>query len=77
MKIALANDHGGFEAKIRIKEFLKEKGYIVEDFGCDCVDSCDYPDYAAPAVKSVVQGKNDRAILICTNGIGKIGRAHV
>lgn len=70
MKIALANDHAGYEAKIKIKELLEQESHSVQDFGSHDSGSCDYPDYAIPAVKSVVDGKNDRAILICTNGIG-------
>jgi ribose 5-phosphate isomerase B len=70
MKIALANDHGGFLAKLKIKAMLEKQGHIVQDFGCHNSDSCDYPDYAIPAVQSVVDKKNERAILICTNGIG-------
>ena len=70
MKIALANDHGGFSAKLAVKKWLEKKGHVVQDFGCHNIDSCDYPDYAIPAVQSVVDKINDRAILICTNGIG-------
>lgn len=70
MRIALANDHGGFLVKLQIQKLLEEQGHVVQDFGCHNIDSCDYPDYAIPAVQSVVDKKNDRAILICTNGIG-------
>lgn len=70
MKIALASDHGGYEAKKVIREMLEQQGYEIDDFGCDSTSSCDYPDFGIPAAKSVVDGKNDRAVLICTNGIG-------
>ena len=70
MKIAIASDHGGFEAKQKLVTFLKSLGHEIEDFGCSNEESCDYPDYGIPAVKSIATGKNDRGILICTNGIG-------
>ncbi|MBN1901901.1 ribose 5-phosphate isomerase B [Candidatus Sumerlaeota bacterium] len=70
MKIALASDHGGFSVKMKIRETLERQGHSIQDFGCHNLDSCDYPDFAIPAVQSVVDKKNDRAILICTNGIG-------
>ena len=70
MKIAVACYHAGFEFKNRLIEYLREKGHTPQDFGCQSSESCDYPDYAIPAVQSVVEGKNDRAILICSNGLG-------
>ncbi len=70
MKIALANDHAGYEVKIKIKELLTKEGHAVEDFGSNSPEPSDYPDYAIPAVQSIVDGKNERAILICSNGIG-------
>ena len=70
MKIAVANDHAGFEFKNKLNTFLQSKGYSVDDFGSSSAEPCDYPDYAIPAVKSVIEGKNDRAILICATGLG-------
>jgi len=70
MKIAVANDHAGFEFKNKLKQFLQSKGHKVEDFGSSNAEPSDYPDYAVPAVKSVIEGKNERAILICANGLG-------
>jgi ribose 5-phosphate isomerase B len=70
MKIALACDHGGFDFKNALREKLKKEGHLVHDFGCLTKDSCDYPDFAISACLSVTRGGNDRAILICTNGIG-------
>ena len=40
------------------------------DFGTKSTESCDYPDFAIPAVRGVAEGKAERAILCCTNGIG-------
>ena len=70
MKIAIGADHGGFRLKDDIAALLKELGHEVEDFGCDCGQSVDYPDYAVPVCDAVVEGKADRGILICGTGIG-------
>ena len=52
MKIAIACDHGALDLKLAVKAHLLEKGYEVADFGTDTLDSCDYPDYVAPAAKA-------------------------
>ncbi|WP_313997057.1 ribose 5-phosphate isomerase B [uncultured Paenibacillus sp.] len=70
MKIAIGADHGGFRLKDDIAALLKELGHEVEDFGCDCGQSVDYPDYAVPVCDAVMEGKADRGILICGTGIG-------
>jgi ribose 5-phosphate isomerase B len=70
MKIAIASDHRGFEAKRKLIPMLKQKGYEVHDFGCDSPASCDYPDFAVPASKSVVAGTHDVGIMLDGSGIG-------
>ena len=70
MKIAIGSDHAGYIYKEAIKVLLTESGHEVKDFGTDSAESCDYPDFGIPAAESVSKGKNERAILICTNGIG-------
>ena len=70
MKIALACDHGGYELKQYVIEVLKKLGHSYEDFGCYSMESCDYPDFTAPAARAVAEGDCDRGILICTTGIG-------
>ena len=68
--IASACDHGGYNLKEAVKAHLMEKGYEVKDFGTNSLDSCDYPDYAAPAAKAVADGTCEKGIVICTTGIG-------
>lgn len=68
--IAIACDHGGYELKLAIIEHLTKKGFEVKDFGCDSPSSVDYPDYAYPVAKSVVNGEAEKGILICGTGIG-------
>ena len=70
MKIAIACDHGGYALKEAVKAHLTEKGYEAVDFGTNSTDSCDYPDYAAPAAKAVASGECEKGIVICTTGIG-------
>ena len=40
--IALGSDHGGYDLKCQIEEYLEEKGYEYQDFGCFDRISCDY-----------------------------------
>ncbi|MDY6913184.1 MAG: ribose 5-phosphate isomerase B [Planctomycetota bacterium] len=68
MIIALAADHRGHATKEKVLAMLNE--HQVLDMGTNSSKSCDYPDLAYPAAKSVADGKVDRAILICGSGIG-------
>ncbi|MBN2209874.1 MAG: ribose 5-phosphate isomerase B [Sedimentisphaerales bacterium] len=70
MKIAIACDHRGYEAKELIKSLLQRSGHEVQDFGANESKSSDYPDYAIPASKAVAGQQADRGILICGSGIG-------
>ena len=70
MKVAIGSDHGGFEYKGKIIDFLNKNGYEVKDFGTYSNESCDYPEYAHQVAKAVVSGGFDRGILICGTGIG-------
>ena len=70
MKIALGCDHGALALKNALIPHLEAKGYEVNDFGTYTLDSCDYPDFAAPAAKAVASGECDKGIVLCTTGIG-------
>jgi ribose 5-phosphate isomerase B len=70
MKIAIAADHRGQTAKEKITVLLHEQGHEVLDMGTNSSKSCDYPDLAYPAAKSVADKMVDRAITICGSGIG-------
>ena len=70
MKISIACDHGGYALKEKVKGWLSQAGYEVRDFGCHGTESVDYPDFALPAAEAVAGGEADRAVLICTTGIG-------
>ena len=54
--IALACDHGGYALMQAVKKHLDVLGLPYHDFGTWSEDSCDYPDYAAPAARAVASG---------------------
>lgn len=70
MKIAIGADHGGYRLKDELVTFIQSLGHELEDVGCDCSQSVDYPDYAVPVAELVASGKAERGILICGTGIG-------
>ena len=70
MKIAVACDHGALALKNKVIAHLEAKGYEVVNYGTDTLDSCDYPDFVAPAAKAVASGECEKGILLCTTGIG-------
>lgn len=70
MIIAIGADHGGYDLKEVIKEFLVEKGIEVIDVGCDNKNSCDYPIFAKQVATKVIEGKCQYGIVVCTTGVG-------
>ena len=70
MKLAVACDHRGYEAKRRLLPMLKKMGHEVIDLGCDAPAAVDYPDYAIPASRAVTDGTAEVAILLDGSGIG-------
>ena len=68
--IAIGSDHAGFEYKKAIKQWLKEKGFSVKDFGTTSLDSVDYPDFGHPVAVDVSSGVADFGIVICGSGNG-------
>ncbi len=70
LRIAIGSDHGGFEQKEGLGAWLAAQGHLVEDCGCTCADSVDYPDYAAAVARAVADGRADFGVLVCGTGIG-------
>ena len=56
MKISIASDHGGFDLKEDLRQWLAGLGHEVVDFGCQGHDSCDYADFCEPAARAVLSG---------------------
>ena len=70
VKIAIGADHGGFELKEKIIEYLKLNNFEFEDFGTFSIDSCDYPKIGRKVSSEVDCKKFNRGILVCGSGIG-------
>jgi len=70
MIISMGSDHGGYLLKEHVKKYLTDKGHEIRDFGCDSLDSCDYPQFGAAAARAVADGSCEKGIVICTSGIG-------
>lgn len=68
--VAVGADHGGFEFKEKLKDFLAGLGLNVRDFGTNSKDAVDYPDYAHAVARAVGEGKTDVGIIIDGAGIG-------
>jgi ribose 5-phosphate isomerase B len=68
--VAIGADHGGYQLKQDIKEYLGELGYSVVDCGTDSSVSVDYPDYAFAVAQLVAQGRVWRGIMVDGAGIG-------
>ncbi len=71
MKIGMAADHGGFDLKEKLKNYLENEGYQVTDFGAFAMDpGDDYPDFVVPLAKAVAAGELEKGIAICGSGVG-------
>lgn len=70
MKIAIGNDHVGFELKEVLLEVLKQRNIEIIDCGTYDTDRVDYPVYGEKVAKLVASGEVEKGILICGTGIG-------
>ena len=70
VKIAVGSDHAGFELKQIIIEHLSERNMNYVDFGTNCLDSVDYPDYAKKVAEEVNSKELIMGILVCGSGQG-------
>lgn len=72
MKIYLASDHAGFELKEKVKDFLLEQDYDVEDCGAFNYDKDDdYPDFIKLAAEKVSQNPGSMGIVFGKSGAGE------
>lgn len=72
MKVFLATDHAGFDFKEKIKAYLQEKGYEVEDCGAHKFNKDDdYPDFISVAAEKVSQTPNSFGIILGKSGAGE------
>jgi len=70
MKVAVASDHAGFPLKAAVMDELRKLGHEPIDLGTDSTAPVDYPDYAQAVARAVLDGRAQRAVLICGSGAG-------
>lgn len=71
MKIILASDHGGFELKNKMKNYVKSKGYDIEDLGPFNGDkSVSYAEYGLKLGHAISKDKKALGIGVCGTGLG-------
>jgi ribose 5-phosphate isomerase B len=69
-KVAIGADHGGFDLKEELRNYLREWGYAVLDLGTSSREAVDYPDFAEAVANAVANGDAWRGVVIDTAGIG-------
>ena len=69
-KICIASDHGGFNLKEAIKDFLIKKNLSIIDLGPTKNKTVDYPDFAKKLANRIKARKSDVGILVCGSGTG-------
>ena len=71
MKIGIAADHGGYQLKELLRDYLMSLGHSIKDFGAfDLDNSDDYPDFVIPLAKAVASKEIERGIAVCGSGVG-------
>jgi ribose 5-phosphate isomerase B len=70
MKLALASDHAGYEMKVKLMAYLKEKGHILIDLGAFSSESTDYPDFGHAIAQHISENISDFGISLCGSGNG-------
>jgi ribose 5-phosphate isomerase B len=68
--IIIGSDHAAYELKEKIKTYLNQKGYDVEDAGTNSASSVNYVDYGKKVAGSVSEGSFQKGILLCGTGLG-------
>jgi len=68
--IVIGSDHAGYNLKEKIRIYLLENGFEIEDAGAENESAVDYPDYGIKVASLVSVGKFNRGILLCGTGIG-------
>jgi ribose 5-phosphate isomerase B len=70
MKISIGGDHAGFPLKATVIAVCKDLGHEVTDHGCHDETPVDFPDITRQVCADVLNGKAERAILVCGTGVG-------
>lgn len=70
MRIAVACDHRGYDAKLRLMAMLRSLKHETHDLGCDSHAPVDYPDIAVLVARKIQHGHVDIGILLDKSGVG-------
>ena len=71
MRIAFACDHAGWPLRDRIFREVTSEGHELVDCGsAELIPGDDYPDAAAAVARALVEGRAERAVLVCGSGVG-------
>jgi len=71
MRVGIAADHGGFDLKVQVAEWLRGSEFEVVDFGAHELNpGDDYPDFIIPLARAVAAGEVDRGVALCGSGVG-------
>jgi ribose 5-phosphate isomerase B len=70
LRIAVGSDHAGFALKEKVRKYLVNQGFQVEDLGTRSADSVDYPDFAEKVATRVAAKEAKFGVLICGTGLG-------
>jgi ribose 5-phosphate isomerase B len=67
--IALGSDHGGYQLKEQLKNFILDLGYSVVDVGTNSEQPCDYPDFAYAVATLVSSSQASKGIMVDAVGV--------
>jgi ribose 5-phosphate isomerase B len=70
MTVAVACDHAGFPLKAAILVAIADAGHESLDLGTNSITPVDYPDFTIAAGRAVLDGRAERAIVLCGSGVG-------
>lgn len=72
MKIYIGSDHAGYELKEKLKKYLGELEYEVEDKGAfELNEDDDYPDFIKPVAEAVSIDTESKGIILGGSGQGE------
>jgi ribose 5-phosphate isomerase B len=71
MRVAAAFDHRGVKLRERLLAEIELHGHEVVDLGTDTdAERIDYPDKAREVGEAILDGRAERAVLVCGSGVG-------
>ncbi len=72
LRIVVGSDEAGYEYKEALKGDLRRDTRVAEvtDVGVGADERAAYPHIAVAAARMIVEGKADRALLVCGTGLG-------